>query len=169
MKPLGYSQRLGQCTLVVLVLAHAQWYRSAVAATAPSNVAVSATVQATCLNTATPLAFGVYTGTLTDATAVITVTCTNSTPYTVGLNAGLSAGATLSSRKMTGPSGALLTYGAFVETGRTTNWGNTAVTNWVAGVGSGSGQPLTVFGRAPAGQLVTPGAYSDTLIATVTY
>ncbi|WP_277971552.1 spore coat protein U domain-containing protein, partial [Sphingomonas echinoides] len=33
----------------------------------------------------------------------------------------------------------------------------------------GSSQSLNVYGRIPAGQLPTPGAYSDTLTATITY
>lgn len=139
------------------------------AATAPGNIAVSATVQATCLNTATALAFGIYTGLQADATAAITITCTNTTPYTVGLSTGASAGATLTTRKMTGTGGTLLAYGMFTDAARTINWGNTATTNWVSGAGSGAGQPLTVYGRTAASQFVTPGAYTDTITATVTY
>ena len=44
-------------------------------------------VTATCLISATNLAFGAYTGTQTDATSTVTVTCTNTTPYNIGLNA----------------------------------------------------------------------------------
>jgi spore coat protein U-like protein len=139
------------------------------AATATSNIAVSATVQATCLNTATALAFGTYSGAQTDATAVVTVTCTNSTPYTVGLNAGTSAAATVTTRKMTGGAGVFLSYGLFTDAARTLNWGTTVGTDTVSGVGSGSPQPITVYGRVPAAQYVAPGVYTDTIIATVTY
>jgi spore coat protein U-like protein len=139
------------------------------AATSPSNIAVSATVQAACLNTATALTFGVYTGFQADATATITITCTNTTPYTVGLSAGASASATPTARKMTGTGGALLAYSMFTDAARTINWGNAAQTNWVTGTGSGAGQPLTVYGRIAANQFVAPGAYTDTVTATVTY
>lgn len=50
----------------------------------------------------------------------------------------------------------------------TINWGNTAGT-MVGGTGNGSAQTLTVYGEVPAGQAVTPGAYVDTITATITY
>lgn len=139
------------------------------AATAPSNIAVSATVQATCTNTATPLAFGIYTGVQSDSTATITVTCTNTTPYTVALNAGTAPTATVTTRRMTGAIGVFLAYALFSDTGRTTNWGSTVGTDTIAGTGTGAGQALTIYGRVAAAQFPAPGAYADTIIATVTY
>jgi len=62
------------------------------AATATTTFQVTATVNATCLISATNLAFGAYTGTQTDATSTVTVTCTNTTPYNIGLNAAHSPG-----------------------------------------------------------------------------
>jgi spore coat protein U-like protein len=139
------------------------------AATAPSNIAVSATVQATCTNTATPLAFGVYSGVQSDSTAIITVTCTNTTPYTVALNAGTATGATVTTRRMTGAATVFLAYALFSDAGRTANWGSTVGSDTVAGTGTGVGQPLTVYGRVAAAQFPAPGAYTDTIVATVTY
>jgi spore coat protein U-like protein len=143
----------------------------AVAATTPSSMGVSATVQATCLNVATAMTFGTYTGVAVDSTATITVTCTNTTPYTVSLDAGtgITPAATVTTRKMTGAVGVFLNYALFSNAGRTTNWGITVGTDTVAGTGSGVGQVLTVYGRAAAGQFVAPGAYADTVTATVTY
>lgn len=139
------------------------------AATAPSNIAVSATVQATCTNTATPLAFGTYSGVQSDSTASITVTCTNTTPYTVGMNAGTATTATVTSRRMTGAVGVFLAYSLYSDTGRTINWGMTVGTDTIAGTGTGAGQALTIYGRVAAAQFPAPGAYTDTIIATVTY
>jgi spore coat protein U-like protein len=143
----------------------------AVAATTPSTMGVTATVQATCLNTATPMAFGVYTGVQADSTATITVTCNNTTPYTVSLSAGagIAPPATVTTRKMTGAAGVFLNYALFTDAGRTLNWGTTVGTDTVAGTGSGAGQAITVYGRTAAGQFVAPGAYTDTVTATVTY
>lgn len=138
------------------------------AATTDSSIAVSTSVQATCVITATPLAFGTYTGIQTDNTATVTVTCTKTTPYTVGLNAGLGTGATITARSMTG-AGVALNYALFTDSGRTTNWGNTVPTNAVAGTATGAAQAMTVYGRVAAGQFVAPGAYTDTVTATVTY
>ncbi len=141
----------------------------AVAATATGTFTVTATVQATCLLSATSLAFGTYTGVQTDATSTISVTCTNSTPYNVGLSAGLATGATVTTRKMTGPAAATLGYAMFQDTARSLNWGQTVSTDTETGTGNGSAQALTVYGRLAAGQLVAPGAYTDTITATVTY
>ena len=84
--------------------------RPAFAATVTTPFGVSATVQATCLVSATALAFGTYTGVVANSTSTVSVTCTNTTPYNVGLSAGLATGATVTTRKMTGPASALLNY-----------------------------------------------------------
>ena len=141
----------------------------AMAAAATTTFQVSATVQATCLISASNLAFGTYTGVVANANSTITVTCTNTTPYNVGLNAGTATGATVTTRKMTGPSGAALNYALYQDSGFTKNWGLTIGTDTVAGTGNGSAQTLTVYGNIPAGQYVTPGAYLDTITATVSY
>lgn len=139
------------------------------ATTTTTTFTVTATVAATCLVSATNLAFGTYTGAQTDSTSSINVTCTNSTPYNVGLDAGTATGATVTTRAMTGPGGATLGYALYSDSARTINWGNTVGTDTVSGTGSGSGQVLTVYGRIPAGSLPAPGSYSDTITATVTY
>ncbi len=142
---------------------------SAHAATATTTFQVTATVQATCLISATNLAFGTYTGVQVAQTSTISVTCTNSTTYNVGLNAGTAPGATVTTRKMTGPAGALLGYALYQDAAHSINWGNTVGTDTEAGTGNGSAQTLTVYGLLAAGQFVTPGAYVDTITATVTY
>ena len=139
------------------------------AVTSTTAFNVSATVQATCLISATDLAFGTYTGSAIDATSTISVTCTNTTAYNVGLDAGTGSGALVSSRKMTGPSAATLNYALFSNSARSSNWGNTVGTDTVSGTGNGNAQTLTVYGRVAASQYVQPGAYSDTITATVYY
>jgi spore coat protein U-like protein len=138
------------------------------AATASAPMAVSATVQATCLISANNLAFGNYSGVQLDATSNVSVTCTNTTPYNVGLNQGLATGATVTTRQMQSGTN-LLNYAIFSDTGRTTNWGNTVGTDTVAGTGTGSAQSISVYGRIAASQYVKPGAYTDTITATVNY
>ena len=140
----------------------------AYAATATTTFAVTATVVATCLVSATALGFGNYTGVIDPATSTVSVTCTNTTPYTVALSAGLGSGATVANRSMTGGA-VLLGYGLFRDAGHTLNWGLTPGTDTVAGTGNGAAQPITVYGQIPASEFVAPGAYSDTITATVTY
>ncbi len=139
------------------------------AATSDATIGVTSTVQATCLNTATPLAFGTYTGAVATATAIVTVTCTNTTPYNVGLDAGLATGASVTTRQMTGPAAALLAYVLTSDAAHAVNWGTTVGSDTVAGTGNGAGQPITIYGQEAAGQFVAPGAYTDTITATVTY
>ena len=139
------------------------------AATTTTTFGVTAGVAATCLVSATALGFGSYTGVVDPASSTVSVTCTNTTPYTVGLSAGLATGATVTARSMTGPASALLGYGLFQDAGHTLNWGQTAGTDTVAGIGNGAAQPITVYGQIPASELVAPGAYADTITATVTY
>ncbi len=155
---------------LLAALATAVSPQPATAATSPgSTMAVTSTVQATCLNTITPMAFGVYTGVLAATTATVTVTCTNTTPYNVALNAGLFPAATVTTRELTGPAGAGLNYVLTSDAAYAVNWGLTPGTDTVAGVGNGAAQPITVYGQEAAGQYVAPGAYTDTITATVVY
>lgn len=133
-----------------------------------TTFAVTATVQSTCIVSASPMAFGTYTGAVSNSTSTVSVTCTNTTPYTVGLNPGSASGATVTTRQMTGPSSALLNYALYSDSSRSVNWGNTTG-SWVSGTGSGAVQALTVYGQVAAGQFASPGAYTDTITATVTY
>jgi spore coat protein U-like protein len=65
---------------------------------------------------------------------------------------------------MTGAAGVFLNYGLFSDSGHSANFVTTASIT-----GNGSGQPITIYGQVPAAQYVAPGAYTDTVTATVTY
>jgi spore coat protein U-like protein len=137
--------------------------------TVTTTFTVTATVPATCTLSASALSFGTYLGLQLNVTSTLTITCTNTTTYNVGLNAGLATGATVTTRKMTGPASATLSYAMFRDSARTLNWGNTVGTDTLSSTGNGSALLSSVFGQLAAGQQVTPGAYSDTIIVTVTY
>ena len=164
-----HRKKFFACLGVLSTLALGLLSGQAQAATASTTFSVTATMMANCTISATNLAFGSYTGALTNATSTISVTCTKSTTYNVGLDAGTSTGATVTTRKMTGPAGATLAYALYQDSAHTINWGNTVGTDTVSGTGNGSAQTLTVYGEVPAGQSVTPGAYTDTITATITY
>ena len=136
---------------------------------ATTSFTVTVVIPATCTISANALNFGTYGGLAINSTTTLSVTCTKASTYNVGLSAGQSTGATVTNRKMTGPSSALLGYKLFSNSGYTTNWGNTVGTDTVAGIGTGTAQSLSVYGQLPAGQFVRPGSYTDTVIATVTY
>ncbi len=139
--------------------------------TTTASLLVSATVINACSVTSGTLAFGSYStlnSSPTNATASISVTCTLSVPYNVGLDAGTGTGATVAARKMTNGA-STLTYSIYQDSGHTTVWGNTIGTNTVTGTGTGLLQTLTAYGQIPASQVVLALAYTDTVTVTVTY
>jgi spore coat protein U-like protein len=138
-------------------------------ATSTTTFSVTAQVSTTCFITASNLNFGAYAGVQLDGTTTLAATCSNTTPYNIGLNAGTATAATVSTRKMAGPGGQLLAYSLFQDSAHTTNWGNTAGTDTVASIGTGAVQDFTVFGRIPASQFVSAGSYSDTITVTLTF
>jgi spore coat protein U-like protein len=141
------------------------------AATSTSTMTVQMVITATCtVNSATTMNFGTQgvLSTNVDQTSTVQVTCTNTTPYNIGLDAGAGTGATVATRKMT--SGAnTVNYTLYSNSGRTTVWGNTIGTDTVAATGNGSAQSYTVYGRVPSQAAPAPGTYTDTITITVTY
>jgi spore coat protein U-like protein len=140
------------------------------AATATGSFSVQVTITATCVvSSTTTMNFGSQ-GVLSanvDQTSAINVTCTNTTPYNIGLDKGVN-GASVTTRQMKAGA-ALINYSLFSDSGRTTNWGNTVGTDTVAGTGNGSAQAFTVYGRIPPQATPAAGAYTDTITVTVTY
>lgn len=146
---------------------------SSYAATETTTFGVSATIADSCSVSASALAFGTIdpiANVDTDATTTIDVTCSNSTTYDVGLDAGTTSGATVTARQMTDGAANTLDYSLYSEDTRTTNWGDTVGTDTVSGTGNGTAQTLTVYGRVPSGQqTAVTGSYSDTITVTVTF
>jgi len=148
------------------------WFSPAQGATASGSMTVRITIQAECkVLTATDMDFGTE-GVIDadiDQTSTISVQCTNTTPYNVGLSAGGGAGATIAIRKMTGPASATIDYSLYRDAGRAQLWGTTIGTDTVSGTGNGALQPLTVYGRVPPQTTPGAGVYTDTVAITVTY
>jgi spore coat protein U-like protein len=144
---------------------------SAQAATATTSFQVQLTIEAQCLiNSASTLSFGTQ-GVLSanvDQTSTIQVQCTDTTPYTIGLDAGTGTGATVATRKLTG-GGSTINYSLYTNSGRTSVWGTTIGSNTVASTGTGAAQSFTVYGRIPAQTTPAPATYTDTITVTVTY
>lgn len=137
--------------------------------TATTSYTVTAFIQATCTISATPMAFGNYSDALINQTSTLSVNCTNKTVFDIGLNAGNATGATVTTREMQNGA-ATLSYKLCSDgVSCSTNWGNTVGTDTVQATGTGAAKPFTVYGQLPAGQFVPPGAYKDTIVATVTY
>lgn len=118
----------------------------------------------------TSVAFGTYDvyGTFVDSTGTVRIGCILATNVTVDLSDGNAP--TFIPRYMV--NGAQhLTYNLYLDAARTTIWGDNTG-------GSSHATPgtiffayvnLTIYGRVPAGQDVTAGAYTDSVVATVNF
>jgi spore coat protein U-like protein len=143
------------------------------AATTSGNLSVSANIAASCAVSTNPVAFGSVnplSGSATDASGAISVTCTSGTAWSAAAGSGAGTGATIASRAMTSGSN-LLNYSLYTDSGHSTLWGDgTLSTAAITGTGNGSAQSSTIYGRVPSGQSSAPtGSYSDTVAITVTY
>ncbi len=144
----------------------------AVAQSPTANFTVQITITGSCqVNSTTNMDFNSHgvLNTNSDASSTVTVQCTNTTPFNLGLSAGSGATATIANRQMTGPGGATITYSLYRNAARDTVWGDTTGTNTLAGTGTGAAQQLTVYGRVPPQNTPAPGTYTDTVTATITY
>ena len=139
---------------------------TALAASGTASFDVGIQVLSSCSISASNMTFSsISTGTTSnsDATSSLTVNCSNGTPYTIALGNGnnYSGG-----RRMTNGT-TNINYYLYTDSGRSTQWNAISMQS---GTGNGSDQSVTVYGRVPSGQSVPyAGAYSDTVIATITY
>jgi spore coat protein U-like protein len=143
-----------------------------------ADLTVQATVDANCTIATTAVDFGSYdpvTANLSadkTGTGLVTVLCTTGAAATVTLGQGANAdtGSTdaAPARRMKHGTADFLDYTLYSDSGRTTVWGNTAPTGY-AYTGTGASEDLTVYGTLPGGQNKPGGAYTDTVVATITF
>jgi spore coat protein U-like protein len=153
---------------------------SASAGTQTANLGVSATVIKNCsAATTTAVAFGNYTptggGALINANGGVSIACTKSTTFTVSLGGGSTTGGNIAQRLMGDGAGDTLQYNLYTDATYATVFGDgTGTSKTVNGAGKGMGTQVntTVFGQmvdSPTNAAVPPGAYTDTVLATVTF
>jgi len=139
------------------------------------------TLVCACVVSTTSVAFSVYnplTADNNDSTGNVRVQCGGTAglliPYTVGMDAG--GGTSIGARSMSsGPS--KLFYNLYTTDRHAIVLGDgTGGSAVLSGsitldvLGAAPAQNLTIYGRIPGRQIgVAPGAYSDTLVVTVTY
>lgn len=129
---------------------------AAQAATASDGFLVTTTVAPAATVTAADLAFGSYVASAlapTTGSSAASVQATKTTTYTLAFNDGLNAVA--SQKRMSNPAPDFLNYSLSLSA--------------AGGTGNGTAQPFTINGSIPAGQFVTPGAYSDSVVLTATF
>lgn len=131
-----------------------------------------ALARAQCTTSTTPVSFGVYVptaGAPDHSTGNVTVKCSGFTgAFMIALSAG--GGGSFANRRLSNGSAAL-SYQLYNNAGRTVVWGDGS-----AGTGVVSGgcyivcnTTFTIYGLIPALQVVSPGTYFDTIVATVTF
>ena len=133
-------------------------------ATAPFSVIAG--VVANCLVETSDLDFGTagIIGSNIDAQTQLDITCTPGTGYSIGIDGG---GAHDPDNRLLRSGGHSVSYGLYSDPGRTISWGNDAGSA-VDYTGTGAQQQLDVYGRIPP-QPAAPGAYTDTVVVTITY
>jgi spore coat protein U-like protein len=152
--------------------------------TMTSNMAVTGTVIAACtVFTAPALAFGVsiYSGqtNIASTAATISYTCANGfTATSIGLNGGLhcTGGPPCTARFLKDATVDTLQYDIFSDAAHTTVWGD-AGTTYAGAAGpvltasTGVAKTISVYGliAGPIGGAQATGAYTDTVIATLTF
>ena len=113
-----------------------------------------------------------------NAQGTITAQCSALTPYTVALNAGANAGTAndVTTRRMKNTDASVTAnnfvgYQLYRDAAHTNVWGATTGTNTAAGIGTGLGQAVNVYGQVanPSVNHAAAGNYQDTITATITY
>lgn len=144
--------------------------------TQTANLTVNATVAADCTISAATLNFGNYfvvanaSAPLNGSTTVNYV-CPSGVTGTILLNEGASpaSGSTLASplRQMKHGTADFLAYNLYSDHSGGLVWDG--VTGIGSLAGTGSSASVTVYGQVAAGQSPTAAAYTDTVVATITY
>ncbi len=139
------------------------------AETTTTSMAVSANISSICSFSTSSLNFGEVNITgATNATATLSVQCTNGGAYTIGMDEGLNYVA--AARFLKSGTNALA-YDLFTDAARGARWTG-AGAGLVLGTGNGASQNVTVYGQITTGQTLVSGndtPYTDTITVTVTY
>jgi len=145
--------------------------QAATSNTATGSLQATITITSNCSVSAgnAALDFGSNPSTASGASASngkFSVTCTNQTPYNIGL-AGSSGKADGTGTMKSGSN--TIDYQLYQAADMSQAWGNTVGTNTQAKTGSGSAQSYTVYGKTTTSLNVPAGTYTDTVAINVTY
>jgi spore coat protein U-like protein len=143
-----------------------------------SGSSFTATISSSCNVSASTLNFGSSPNLITsniDSSATVTAQCTNTTPYSIGLDNGINANG--SQRRMQLGAGNYVNYNLYTDSAYSHAWTTTTATTsctggastCALGTGTGSNQNYTVYGQVPAQTAPSSGTYNDTVVVTVTF
>jgi spore coat protein U-like protein len=135
-------------------------------ADALASFSVTASVAANCDLETSDLNFGTagIIGDNIDADTDLSIACTPGTAYSIAIDGG---GSHDPDNRLLRSGSDSVGYGLYSDTQRMDPWGTSAGT-MVSGNGNGATQRYGVYGRIPP-QPAAPGAYTDTVVVTITY
>jgi len=138
---------------------------AAIVLTCARSAAADCTISTTNVNFGS---YNVFAVPPVDSTGSVTYRCTNHPNVTIVLSKGSST--TFSPRTLKNGSNAL-NYNLYLDAARITVWGDgTSSTSVYSSASVSNGNiVVTVYGRIPAAQDVSAGAYSDSLTATINF
>lgn len=160
---------------------------SANAGSLTTTTKTTATLASMCSISANNISFGTYNANDADVfvTGGVTVQCSKGTTATLGINVGTGDGGGYSgpysstyysknyARYMSSATSSdMLFYNLFQDSSYQTVFGGF---NWFAAnakpsiLGTGSPQTIPVYAVLPKGQYITPGIYSDSIVAEIDY
>jgi len=139
------------------------------AAPASASFGVTATVQASCRTTANAIAFRTYAAAAVNTASLVSVTCSNSVPYNVSLNAETGLVDPVAIRETTASSAALPAYAVGTHPHSILNRGQAPGTALVTRIATRSDQVIAGHKQISGGQYLAAGAYFDSIIVTVSY
>ena len=147
----------------VLLLAGVGWLGAR--GSAP-GATISCTISAVGVNFG---AYDVFSASPDDSTGSVTYTCTSIKPndrILIDLSHGNAP--TFSPRQMK-KSAEILTYNLYLDAARTQIWGDNTGGSSHVNIKPDPTATITIYGRIPAGNDVTAGSYTDTVIATINF
>jgi spore coat protein U-like protein len=167
---------VGLCLCLLAALSNSGEAR---AGTVTGSLPVQMQITAACTVNTSSLTFTTTSGTsLTSSqvtqTGTISVTCTNSSPYSIGLDNGQNAS---SGQRRMANSTNYISYNVYLDSAHTEPWTTAATSSTCTGTntcylgtGDGSAQTVDVYGVVPTVTAApASGTYSDSITITVTY
>lgn len=149
--------------------------KSASAALLVDHLSLQAEVTNTCNVIAGNLSFGTINiaygnpGYATTS-AILRVTCTKNTAYTIKLSPGNSGNFTGSRYMINSVTGGKLNYNLYSPRNPAVVWGDgSGNTYYVSSIGTGVEQYETIQAQLPYSQLAMSGNYSDSILVTINY
>jgi spore coat protein U-like protein len=156
------------------------------AASATSNLSVTASVTANCTISTTAVAFGAYDPVVANASTAlngngsVSIACTKGSAPNITLDLGANASGSQRNMLVTGGGTDVLAYQLYQPPNTTpgtactfpgsTVWGTSVATTFTpTAPSSKTGRSYNVCGTVAAGQDVSVGSYQDTVVATVNF